>query len=316
MKFNSEILDLETKIVELKNFSKEKSIDLSLEIEKLSKQRDEYLKAAYENLTDWDRVTIARHPERPYTLDYIENMTTDFIELHGDRLCKDDAAIVGGLCKIDGKKVMIVGHQKGRTIDENIFRNFGMASPEGYRKALRLFKMAERFSIPIVNLIDTAGAYPGIEAEKHGQGEAIARNLLEMAGLKVPIISIVIGEGGSGGALALGVADKVYMLENSVYSVISPEGCAAILYKDSSKASEAANNLKISGHSLQSLGIIDGIVKEPLGGAHRDYKCVANDLKNVILSSLLELSKLDVDTLLKNRYNKFRKMGSFTEKTI
>ncbi len=316
MKFNSEILDLETKIVELKNFSKEKGIDLSLEIEKLSKQRDEYLKAAYENLTDWDRVTIARHPERPYTLDYIENMTTDFIELHGDRLCKDDAAIVGGLCKIDGKKVMIVGHQKGRTIDENIFRNFGMASPEGYRKALRLFKMAERFSIPIVNLIDTAGAYPGIEAEKHGQGEAIARNLLEMAGLKVPIISIVIGEGGSGGALALGVADKVYMLENSVYSVISPEGCAAILYKDSSKASEAANNLKISGHSLQSLGIIDGIVKEPLGGAHRDYKCVANDLKNVILSSLLELSKLDVDTLLKNRYNKFRKMGSFTEKTI
>lgn len=316
MKFNSEILDLETKIVEFKNFSKEKSIDLSLEIEKLSKQRDEYLKAAYENLTDWDRVTIARHPERPYTLDYIENMTTDFIELHGDRLCKDDAAIVGGLCKIDGKKVMIVGHQKGRTIDENIFRNFGMASPEGYRKALRLFKMAERFSIPIVNLIDTAGAYPGIEAEKHGQGEAIARNLLEMAGLKVPIISIVIGEGGSGGALALGVADKVYMLENSVYSVISPEGCAAILYKDSSKASEAANNLKISGHSLQSLGIIDGIVKEPLGGAHRDYKCVANDLKNVILSSLLELSKLDVDTLLENRYNKFRKMGSFTEKTI
>lgn len=316
MKFNSEILDLETKIVELKNFSKEKGIDLSLEIEKLSKQRDEYLKAAYENLTDWDRVTIARHPERPYTLDYIENMTTDFIELHGDRLCKDDAAIVGGLCKIDGKRVMIVGHQKGRTIDENIFRNFGMASPEGYRKALRLFKMAERFSIPIVNLIDTAGAYPGIEAEKHGQGEAIARNLLEMAGLKVPIISIVIGEGGSGGALALGVADKVYMLENSVYSVISPEGCAAILYKDSSKASEAANNLKISGHSLQSLGIIDGIVKEPLGGAHRDYKCVANDLKNVILSSLLELSKLDVDTLLENRYNKFRKMGSFTEKTI
>ena len=316
MKFNSEILDLETKIIELKNFSKEKNIDLSLEIEKLSKQRDEYLKAAYEDLTDWDRVAIARHPERPYTLDYIENMTTDFIELHGDRLCKDDATIVGGLCKIDGKKVMIVGHQKGRTIEENIFRNFGMASPEGYRKALRLFKMAERFSIPIVNLIDTAGAYPGIEAEKHGQGEAIARNLLEMAGLKVPIISVVIGEGGSGGALALGVADKVYMLENSVYSVISPEGCAAILYKDSSKAPEAANNLKISGHSLQSLGIIDGIVKEPLGGAHRDYKCAANDLKSVILSSLLELSKLDVDTLLKNRYNKFRKMGSFTEKTI
>ncbi|MGL4976564.1 MAG: acetyl-CoA carboxylase carboxyltransferase subunit alpha [Cetobacterium sp.] len=316
MKFNNEILDLETKIMELKNFSKEKNIDLSLEIEKFTKQRDEYLKSAYEDLTDWDRVSIARHPERPYTLDYIENMTTDFVELHGDRLCKDDPAIVGGLCKIDGKKVMIIGHQKGRSIEENLHRNFGMASPEGYRKALRLFRMAERFSIPIVNLIDTAGAYPGIEAEKHGQGEAIARNLLEMAGIKTPIVSIVIGEGGSGGALALGVADKVYMLENSVYSVISPEGCAAILYKDSSKASEAANNLKISGKSLQSLGIIDGIVKEPLGGAHRDYKCAANDLKSVILSSLLELSKLDVDTLLKNRYNKFRKMGSFIEKTI
>ncbi|MGL4627899.1 acetyl-CoA carboxylase carboxyltransferase subunit alpha [Cetobacterium sp.] len=316
MKFNNEILDLETKISELKNFSREKKIDLSLEIEKLTKQRDEYLKTAYESLTDWDRVSIARHPERPYTLDYIKNMTTDFIELHGDRLCKDDPAIVGGLCKIDGKKVMIIGHQKGRGIEENLHRNFGMASPEGYRKALRLFRMAERFSIPVVNLIDTAGAYPGIEAEKHGQGEAIARNLLEMAGIKTPIISVVIGEGGSGGALALGVADKVYMLENSVYSVISPEGCAAILYKDSSKASEAANNLKISGKSLQSLGIIDGIIKEPLGGAHRDYKCAANDLKSVILSSLSELSKLDVDTLLKNRYNKFRKMGSFIEKTI
>ncbi|MGL4946061.1 MAG: acetyl-CoA carboxylase carboxyltransferase subunit alpha [Cetobacterium sp.] len=316
MKFNNEILDLETKILELKNFSREKDIDLSIEIDKFSKQRDEYLKAAYSDLNDWDRVSIARHPERPYTLDYIENMTTDFIELHGDRLCKDDPAIVGGLCKIDGQKVMVVGHQKGRSIEENIFRNFGMASPEGYRKALRLFKMAERFSIPVLNLIDTAGAYPGIEAEKHGQGEAIARNLLEMAGIKTPIISIVIGEGGSGGALALGVADKVYMLENSVYSVISPEGCAAILYKDSSKASEAANNLKISGKSLQSLGIIDGIVKEPLGGAHRDYKCAANDLKSVILLSLSELSKLDVDSLLKNRYNKFRKMGSFIEKTI
>ncbi|MEG0068408.1 acetyl-CoA carboxylase carboxyltransferase subunit alpha [Cetobacterium sp.] len=314
MKFSNEILDLENKISELKNFSKEKKIDLSSEVEKLSRERDELLKISYAEMTDWDRVSIARHPERPYTLDYIENMTEDFVELHGDRLCKDDAAIVGGLCKIDGQKVMIVGHQKGRTIEENIFRNFGMASPEGYRKALRLFKMAERFSIPIVNLIDTAGAYPGLEAEKHGQGEAIARNLMEMAGLKVPIVSVVIGEGGSGGALALGVADKVYMMENAVYSVISPEGCAAILYKDSSKASEAANNLKISATSLQSLGIIDGIVKEPLGGAHRDYKCAANDLKSVILSSLLELSKLDVDTLLKNRYNKFRKMGSFLER--
>ncbi|WP_297486790.1 acetyl-CoA carboxylase carboxyltransferase subunit alpha [uncultured Cetobacterium sp.] len=316
MKFSKEIQELEIKILELKNFSKEKGIDLTLDINRLSQERDKLIEEDHENLTDWDRVSIARHPERPYTLDYIKNMTVDFIELHGDRLSKDDPAIVGGLCKIDGKKVMVIGHQKGRSIEENIYRNFGMASPEGYRKALRLFKMAERFSIPIVNLIDTPGAYPGIEAEKHGQGEAIARNLMEMAGLKVPVISVVIGEGGSGGALALGVADKIFMLENAVYSVISPEGCAAILYKDASKAPEAANNLKISGPSLLGLGVIDGIIKEPIGGAHRDYKCVANDLKNVILSSLSELSKLDVDTLVKNRYNKFRRMGSFVENIL
>lgn len=316
MKFSKEIQELEIKILELKNFSKEKGIDLTLDINRLTQERDKLIEEDHENLTDWDRVSIARHPERPYTLDYIKNMTVDFIELHGDRLSKDDPAIVGGLCKIDGKKVMVIGHQKGRSIEENIYRNFGMASPEGYRKALRLFKMAERFAIPIVNLIDTPGAYPGIEAEKHGQGEAIARNLMEMAGLKVPVISVVIGEGGSGGALALGVADKIFMLENAVYSVISPEGCAAILYKDASKAPEAANNLKISGPSLLGLGVIDGIIKEPIGGAHRDYKCVANDLKNVILSSLSELSKLDVDTLVKNRYNKFRRMGSFVENIL
>lgn len=314
MKLNNEIQELEIKIQELIKFSEEKKIDLSSEIKRLEKEREELYKEAQKSMTDWDRVSLARHPERPYTLDYIENMTVDFVELHGDRLGKDDPAIVGGLCKIDGKKVMVVGNQKGRSTEENIHRNFGMASPEGYRKALRLFKMADRFSIPIVNFIDTPGAYPGIEAEEHGQGEAIARNLLEMMGLKVPIISVVIGEGGSGGALALGVADKVLMLENSIYSVISPEGCAAILYKDASKAEEAANNLKISAQSLKKLGVIDEIVKEPLGGAHKDYKCIANDLKSVILSSLSELSKLDVDTLKKKRYNKFRKMGSFLEK--
>lgn len=313
MKYDNEILELEKKILELRKFSEEKNIDLSSEIERLNKERDVFLKAASDEMSDWDRVALARHPERPYTMDYIENITTDFIELHGDRLFKDDAAIVGGLCKIDGKKVMIIGHQKGRTIEENIFRNFGMASPEGYRKALRLFKMAERFSIPIVNLIDTSGAYPGIEAEKHGQGEAIARNLLEMTGLKVPIISVIIGEGGSGGALALGVADKVLMMENAVYSVISPEGCAAILYKDSSRAEEAANDLKISSKSLKKLSVIDEIVEEPLGGAHRDYKMAANFLKNSILLNLRELSKLDIETLLKNRYKKFRNIGSFLE---
>lgn len=309
--FEKEIVELENKIVEMKKFSEEKGIDLSGEISKFVAERDEKLKKIYKNLSSWDKVFVSRHPERPYTLDYIENIATDFIELHGDRLFKDDPAIVGGFCKIDGKKVLIVGHQKGRTTEEKIYRNFGMANPEGYRKALRLFKMAERFSIPIVTFIDTPGAYPGLEAEEHGQGEAIARNLMEMSGLKVPIISFVIGEGGSGGALGLGVSDKIYMLENSVYSVISPEGCAAILYKDASRAEEAAENLKITAQSLYKLGVIDGIVEEPAGGAHRDHKCIALNLKNIILSSFSELEKISVEELVENRYNKFRKMGSF-----
>lgn len=309
--FEKEIVELENKIVEMKKFSEEKGIDLSGEISRFVAERDEKLKEIYKNLSSWDKVFVSRHPERPYTLDYIENIATDFIELHGDRLFKDDPAIVGGFCKIDGKKVLIVGHQKGRTTEEKIYRNFGMANPEGYRKALRLFKMAERFSIPIVTFIDTPGAYPGIEAEEHGQGEAIARNLMEMSGLKVPVISFVIGEGGSGGALGLGVSDRIYMLENSVYSVISPEGCAAILYKDASRAEEAAENLKITAQSLYKLGVIDGIVEEPSGGAHRDHKCIALNLKNIILSSFSELEKISVEELVENRYNKFRKMGSF-----
>ena len=292
--FEKEIVELENKIVEMKKFSEEKGIDLSGEISRFVAERDEKLKEIYKNLSSWDKVFVSRHPERPYTLDYIENIATDFIELHGDRLFKDDPAIVGGFCKIDGKKVLIVGHQKGRTTEEKIYRNFGMANPEGYRKALRLFKMAERFSIPIVTFIDTPGAYPGIEAEEHGQGEAIARNLMEMSGLKVPVISFVIGEGGSGGALGLGVSDRIYMLENSVYSVISPEGCAAILYKDASRAEEAAENLKITAQSLYKLGVIDGIVEEPAGGAHRDHKCIALNLKNIILSSFSQLEKISV----------------------
>ena len=309
--FEKEIVELENKIVEMKKFSEEKGIDLSGEISRFVAERDEKLKEIYKNLSSWDKVFVSRHPERPYTLDYIENIATDFIELHGDRLFKDDPAIVGGFCKIDGKKVLIVGHQKGRTTEEKIYRNFGMANPEGYRKALRLFKMAERFSIPIVTFIDTPGAYPGIEAEEHGQGEAIARNLMEMSGLKVPVISFIIGEGGSGGALGLGVSDRIYMLENSVYSVISPEGCAAILYKDASRAEEAAENLKITAQSLYKLGVIDGIVEEPAGGAYRDHKCIALNLKNIILSSFSELEKISVEELVENRYNKFRKMGSF-----
>lgn len=309
--FEKEIEELEDKIIRLKKFCQEQELDLTDEVKKLENQRDTRLKEIYKSLSSWDKVFVSRHPNRPYTLDYIENIATDFIELHGDRLFGDDPAIVGGFCKIDGKKVMVVGHQKGRTTEEKIYRNFGMASPEGYRKALRFYKMAERFNIPILCLIDTPGAYPGMEAEERGQGEAIARNLMIMSGLKVPIISVVIGEGGSGGALGLGVSDKIFMLENSVYSVISPEGCAAILYKDASKAPEAAENLKISAQSLFDLGIIDGIIEEPIGGAHRDHKCVATNLKNVILSSFSELEKISVEQLLENRYNKYREIGSF-----
>ena len=311
MQFEFQIEDIERKIEELKKFAEEKEIDLSDEINKLKDQRDISLKMLYDDLTDYQRVSVSRHQARPYTLDYIKYITTDFVELHGDRLFRDDPATVGGLCKIDGIKFMIIGHQKGRTVEEKVYRNFGMANPEGYRKALRLYEMAERFNIPILTFIDTPGAYPGLEAEKHGQGEAIARNLMEMSGIKTPIISVVIGEGGSGGALGLGVADKVFMLENSVYSVISPEGCAAILYKDPSKVEEAANNLKLSSHSLLKLGLIDGIIDESLGGAHRDPECTALNLKRVVLETLEELKSMSTEELLEKRYSKFRGMGVF-----
>lgn len=311
LEFEKDILELEEKINELKKFSEEQELNLDDQVEKLQKEHDDQLRKLYKNLTTWEKIFVARHPDRPYTLDYLENIATDFVELHGDRVFGDDPAIVGGLCKIDGKRVMVIGNQKGRTTEEKIYRNFGMANPEGYRKALRLFKMAERFNIPILCLIDTPGAYPGIEAEERGQGEAIARNLMVMSGIKVPIVAVVIGEGGSGGALGLSVADNIFMLEHAVYSVISPEGCAAILYKDVSKAPEAAENLKISAQSLYKLKVIDGIIEEPLGGAHRDPKCASLNLKNVILSSFSQLEKLSVEQLLENRYNKFREIGSF-----
>jgi len=313
MEFEKDILELEKKIVELKEFSEAKKIDLSGEIDKLKNEYSQKMKEIYSELGPWDRVQVARHPKRPYTLDYVEHITTDFVELHGDRLYKDDPSVVAGLCKIDGKKVMIIGHQKGREVEEKIHRNFGMANPEGYRKALRLMKMAERFNIPVITLIDTPGAYPGIEAEKHGQGEAIARNLLEMAGLKVPITAIVIGEGGSGGALAFGVADKVYMCENSIYSVISPEGCAAILFKDAAKAPEAAKSLRVSADSVLELGIIDGIIPEPVGGAHRNHNEMTENVKKQILGAISELEEKSTEELLQDRYDKFRKMGAFSE---
>jgi len=313
MEFEKKLKDIETKIDELKEFSKEKEIDLSAEIEKLEAEKEIVLKETYKNLSSWERVSVARHPKRPYTLDYIEHIVEDFEELHGDRLFKDDPAIVGGIGKIDGKRFVIIGHQKGRDMESNIYRNFGMANPEGYRKALRLMKLAERFKLPILTLIDTAGAYPGIDAEKHGQGEAIARNLMEMAGLSTQIIAIVIGEGGSGGALALGVADKVFMLENSVYSVISPEGCAAILYKDASRASQAANDLKISANQLIKLGVIDDIILEPVGGAHRDHEAMAKSLKAKVLEAYAEIKDLPILELKDLRYEKFRKMGEVNQ---
>ena len=314
MRYEKELLEIENKIKELETFAAEKEVDLTKEIDKLKMIHAAKAKEAYSKLTDWDKVGIARHPERPYALDYINEITTDFVELHGDRLFGDDEAIVGGLCRIDDKKFMVIGIQKGRTVNEKIQRNFGMSNPEGYRKALRLMKMAEKFKIPVLTLIDTAGAYPGLEAEERGQGEAIARNLMEMSGLRTPIIAVVIGEGGSGGALALGVADKVFMMEHSVYSVISPEGCAAILFKDGSLAEKAASNLKISAQNLKKLGVIDEIIQEPFGGAHKNPKCAEINLKKAVLLSISELEKINIDTLLENRYNKFRKIGFFIGK--
>lgn len=311
MRYEKELMDIENKIKELEKFAEEKEVDLSKEIEKQKKLYAAKSKEAYSKLNDWDKVSIARHPERPYAMDYINEITTDFVELHGDRFFGDDSAVVGGLCRIDDKKFMVIGIQKGRTVEEKIERNFGMSNPEGYRKALRLMKMAEKFHIPVLTLIDTSGAYPGIEAEERGQGEAIARNLMEMSGLKTPIIAVVIGEGGSGGALALGVADRVYMMEHAVYSVISPEGCAAILFKDGSLAEKAAKNLKISAQNLKKLGVIDDIIPEPFGGAHKNPKCAEINLKKVVLLSISELEKIKIDTLLENRYNKFRRIGFF-----
>ncbi len=313
LEFEKEIEEFDKKIEELVEFSKKSNIDLSIEIKKIKKIKNDKLKIIYDNITPWEMMKVARHPNRPYTLDYINNFVDNFVELHGDRLFKDDPAIIGGTGKINGQKVMIIGHQKGRDINENLYRNFGMANPEGYRKALRLMKMAERFEMPIVTLIDTAGAYPGLAAEEHGQGEAIARNLMEMAGLKTPMISVIIGEGGSGGALALGVTDKIYMLENSWYSVISPEGCAAILYNDATRASQTAVDLKIDAKSLKELGVIDKIIKEPLGGAHRNHKRTAENLKEELLKGLKELKKLSSKELTEKRYLKYRNYGNFEE---
>ena len=288
-------------------------MDLYKEIDTFEQQADDYKKELYSNLKPSQKLQIARHPERPNFLDYVNHMCTDFVELHGDRTGMDDRAIIGGLAKIDGKPVMIIGTMKGKSTKENLEYNFGMPQPQGYRKALRLFKHASKFNIPIITLIDTPGAYPGISAEETGQGGAIAVNLRDMAKLEVPVIAIVTGEGCSGGALGLAVADKVFLLEHAYYTVISPEGCASILWRDASRAGDAAEALKITAPDLMKFNIIDGEIKEPVGGAHKDYELISANMKKAILESLDELANLSVADLKNRRYEKFRKMGAFIE---
>lgn len=311
--FEKPIVELEKKIEELRSFTSREDIDLSGEIKKLEERLKKVKQEVYKKLTPWQRVQIARHPKRPYTLDYIDLCMTDFTELHGDRLYGDDKAIVAGFAKVDGKKIAIIGHQKGKDTKENLMRNFGSAHPEGYRKAMRVMELAEKFGLPIVVFIDTPGAYPGIGAEERGQAEAIAKNLFKMCMLKTPIIVFVIGEGGSGGALGIGIGDKLYVLEYAYYSVISPEGCAAILWKERSKAPQAAECLKLTGEDLRELGVIDDIIKEPLGGAHRDSRQIAQNIKSAIKRDLDSLMSADKNKLVEKRYEKFRKMGVFKE---
>ncbi|WP_445478080.1 acetyl-CoA carboxylase carboxyltransferase subunit alpha [Lysinibacillus irui] len=311
--FEEPVVQLREKIDELKTIAAEADVDMSGEIEKLETRLSQLEQSIYANMKPWDRVQVARHPERPTTLQYIEAMCENFIELHGDRTFGDDAAILGGIATFEGQPVTIIGHQRGKSTKENIRRNFGMPHPEGYRKALRLMKQAEKFKRPIICFIDTKGAYPGKAAEERGQSEAIARNLVEMAGLTVPVISIVIGEGGSGGALALGVANRVFMLENSTYSVISPEGAASILWRDGSLAKQAAEAMRITAPDLKELGVIDGIIPEIIGGAHRNVAKQAISIKECISETLHALNSLNGEQLIEDRYEKFKKIGQYTE---
>ncbi|MBM7555627.1 acetyl-CoA carboxylase carboxyltransferase subunit alpha [Halanaerobacter jeridensis] len=311
--FEQPLIELEEKINELTEFMETKDIDLTDEVDRLKNRADTVREEIFANLEPWQILEIARHPERPTVLEYTQMMCDEFIELHGDRNFSDDKALVGGIGKLGDEAVTIIGHQKGKTTKENIKRNFGMAHPEGYRKALRLMKQAEKFDRPIISLINTPGAYPGIGAEERGQAEAIARNMREMIDLTVPIIIVVIGEGGSGGALGIGVGDKILMLEYSYYSVCSPEACAAILWEDSDQAETAAEALKLTAKDLLELDIIDDIIAEPPGGAHRDYERSAKLLKEEILKEIKQLQQLSQDELLELRYNKFRKMGQIKE---
>lgn len=311
LEFERDIVELQEQIEKLRTAADAKGIDVSGEVAVLTEKLEALREATYQNLRPIEQVQVARHPRRPYTLDYMSRVFTDFMELHGDRAFRDDEAIVGGWARLAGESVMVIGHQKGRDMKENLRRNFGMPHPEGYRKALRLMRMAEKFGRPVVTFIDTPGAYPGLGAEERGQAEAIAMNLREMARLKVPLISVVIGEGGSGGALALGVTDRIIMLEHSVYSVISPEGCAAILWRSAEHREKAASALKLTSANLVALGVADDIVPEPAGGAHADWDTTAGRLKDKLIQHLTELDELDTDEMLNRRWHKYETMGAW-----
>jgi acetyl-CoA carboxylase carboxyl transferase subunit alpha len=309
--FEQPLLQLETRLAELQ--ARDDPLATRDEIARVQERLTRLQRRTYANLTPWQRTQLARHPKRPHTLDYVRLLLDDFLELHGDRLFGDDAAIVGGLARFEGQPVVVIGHQKGRDTRENIARNFGMPHPEGYRKALRLMKLAEKFRRPVLTFIDTPGAYPGVGAEERGQAEAIARNLREMAGLRTPVVAMVIGEGGSGGALAIGMGNRVLMLEYAVYSVISPEGCAAILWSDRAKAPEAAELMRTTAPDLLRLGVIDAIVSEPLGGAHRDWEGAADRLRQALREHLGVLRGRSADELVSERYERFRRIGAFEE---
>ena len=311
--FEQPIAELEAKIEELRYVGDDSAVNITEEIARLQAKGRSLTESIFSDLSSWQVAQLARHPQRPYLLDYISTIFTDFEELHGDRAFADDPAIVGGLARIDGRPVMVIGHQKGRDTKEKLKRNFGMPRPEGYRKAMRLMHMAERFRLPVLTFIDTPGAYPGVGAEERGQSEAIARNLFEMAKLRVPIICTVIGEGGSGGALAIGVGDKIAMLEYSIYSVISPEGCASILWKSAEKAAEAAEAMGVTSEKLKDLGLIDQVLKEPLGGAHRDPEEMARSIKRMLLDSMVQLDKLSLDELLERRTQRLMSFGRFKD---
>ncbi len=314
--FEQPIAELEAKIQELRNVESDNNINISDALKQLEDRCGALTESIFSNLSDWQISQLSRHPGRPYTLDYIEHIFTDFHELHGDRTYADDPAIVCGMARLDGQPVMVIGHQKGRDTKQKIYRNFGMPRPEGYRKALRIMKMAERFRLPIICLIDTPGAYPGIGAEERGQSEAIARNLFEMSRLKTPVICIVTGEGGSGGALAIGVGDRLIMLEYSTYSVISPEGCAAILWKSPDKAQLAAEAMGITSDRIRELGLLDEVVREPLGGAHRNCQLIAANLKDALIRHLTDLQQRTIDDLLAIRYQRLMGFGAFVEEVV